>query len=137
MLAAPVTQNHWRGFVQRHGSIFLMLALQAYSTILSITGRVLRIGYGTDGRGVIGTSEILMFMMAITAILSWAYIYYLRTPGFHFADKEGLALLFLYRIAGFFCIRGFYYSLQDLALAEGTIINFIAPILAMLLAGTI
>ena len=44
-------------------------------------------------------------------------------------------LLVLRGVAGFFGIWGFYYSLRYLALAEASIINFLAPILAVLILG--
>ncbi|KAF2790742.1 hypothetical protein K505DRAFT_282035 [Melanomma pulvis-pyrius CBS 109.77] len=122
-------------FVQRHGGIILMLAAQACSTILSTIGRILRTGHGTDNREIIGTSEILLFMMITTTVFSWIYIYLTQIPSFCFVDRKVLPLLFLRGIAGFFGIWGFYYSLRDLALAEATIINFIAPMLAILLSG--
>jgi len=76
--------------------------------------------------------QILLFMMTITAALSWTYLLVLRIP----ASPPNTRLLLSVRgTAGFFGIWGFYYSLRYLGLAEATMLNFMAPVLAVLVLG--
>ncbi|KAL1594614.1 hypothetical protein SLS60_010375 [Paraconiothyrium brasiliense] len=121
--------------MQRHGSIVLMLLAQLCSAILATIGRVLRTGHGADDSEAMGTSEILLFMMCTTMLLSWAHTYLFKLDDRPLGPPSTRALLALRGIAGFCGIWGFYYSLRYLALAEATIINFLAPILAVLLLG--
>jgi drug/metabolite transporter (DMT)-like permease len=76
-------------------------------------------------------------MMLIITILSWTYLLISSAaiPGGVLGPTKLRPLLVLRGIAGFFGIWGFYVSLRYLALAEATLINFIAPILATLLLG--
>jgi drug/metabolite transporter (DMT)-like permease len=74
-------------------------------------------------------------MMLTTALLSWASTYLLRLPSLPLGPPPTRLLLCLRGLAGFVGIWGFYYSLRYLALAEASIINFLAPILAVLLLG--
>lgn len=73
--------------------------------------------------------------MTTTMLLSWAYTYLFKLPDRPLGHPSARFLLTLRGIAGFFGIWGFYYSLRYLALAEASIINFLAPILAVLLLG--
>lgn len=76
-------------------------------------------------------------MMLIITILSWTYVLVSPaiTPGGVFGPTKLRPLLIVRGIAGFFGIWGFYVSLRYLALAEATLINFLAPVLAALLLG--
>ena len=74
-------------------------------------------------------------MMIITMLLSWSYVYLFSLPDRPFGPPSIRLLLILRGVAGFFGIWGFYYSLRYLALAEASIINFLAPILAVLMLG--
>ncbi|KAI4705771.1 hypothetical protein J4E81_000656 [Alternaria sp. BMP 2799] len=56
-------------------------------------------------------------------------------PGGAFGPPKLRPLLVVRGVAGFFGIWGFYVSLRYLALAEATLINFLAPVLAALLLG--
>ena len=75
--------------------------------------------------------------MLIITILSWTYVLVSPavTPGGVFGPTKLRPLLIVRGIAGFFGIWGFYVSLRYLALAEATLINFLAPVLAALLLG--
>jgi len=81
--------------------------------------------------------QILIVMMSIITILSWTYILLSSAaiPGGAFGPPKLRPLLVVRGVAGFFGIWGFYVSLRYLALAEATLINFLAPILAALLLG--
>ena len=76
-------------------------------------------------------------MMLIITILSWTYILVspAAIPGGIFGPTKLRPLLILRGIAGFFGIWGFYVSLRYLALAEATLINFLAPVFAALFLG--
>jgi drug/metabolite transporter (DMT)-like permease len=76
-------------------------------------------------------------MMITTSLLSWTSAYLLRLPCLPFGPPQTRLLLCLRGAAGFVGIWGFYYSLRYLALAEASIINFLAPILAVLLLGVL
>jgi drug/metabolite transporter (DMT)-like permease len=83
------------------------------------------------------TLQILIAMMLIVTILSWTYMLRCSAsiPGGAFGPTKLRPLLVIRGIAGFFGIWGFYVSLRYLALAEATLINFLAPVLATLLLG--
>lgn len=74
-------------------------------------------------------------MMLTTALLSWAHTYLFKLPDRPLGPPSTRSLLVLRGVAGFVGIWGFYYSLRYLALAEASIINFLAPILAVLILG--
>ncbi|CAN9241729.1 unnamed protein product [Alternaria alternata] len=124
--------------LQSNAGVILMLSAQICSTILATLGRVLRTdgSSGSDTKSI-GTSEILIAMMLIITILSWTYVFVSPavTPGGVFGPTKLRPLLIVRGIAGFFGIWGFYVSLRYLALAEATLINFLAPVLAALLLG--
>ncbi|KAJ4295495.1 hypothetical protein N0V90_007508 [Kalmusia sp. IMI 367209] len=74
-------------------------------------------------------------MMLTTTLLSWIYMYASKVPDAPLGRPDTRVLLIVRGVAGFIGIWGFYYSLRSLALAEATIVNFLAPILAVLLLG--
>ncbi|KAL9095473.1 MAG: hypothetical protein Q9165_002344 [Trypethelium subeluteriae] len=124
-------------FVQGNGSIILMLSAQVCAIILSTTGRVLRTGASTIDRNAVGTSEIVFFMMAISAVLTWVYAWLAKIPEAPLGRKSTRPLLIIRGVLGTFGIWGFYFSLRYLDVAEATMINFIAPMLAILLVNTV
>ncbi|KAL1794511.1 hypothetical protein ACET3X_007932 [Alternaria dauci] len=124
--------------LQNNAGVVLMLLAQVCSTIMATLGRVLQTGgsSGSDTRSI-GTSEILIVMMLIITVLSWTYILVSPEvfPDGVFGPAKLRPLLVIRGIAGFFGIWGFYVSLQYLAVAEATLINFLAPVFAALLLG--
>ncbi|KAJ4359474.1 uncharacterized protein N0V89_000028 [Didymosphaeria variabile] len=145
-----------RAIIHRHGSIALMLLAQLTSAILATIGRVLRTGHAADDSAM-GTSEVTppSLHVQISPPHKTNTAMYIDPPHHDAHHLPPLLarnlplppalpplgppatrpLLALRGIAGFTGIWGFYYSLRYLALAEASIINFLAPILAVLLLG--
>ncbi|KAI4714052.1 hypothetical protein J4E89_001502 [Alternaria sp. Ai002NY15] len=114
------------------------LPLQRTNIVIEIDGKTV----GTGGLGWIGrrkTDGKLIGdagLMLDTCYRGSGYGYEsLSIPGGAFGPPKLRPLLVVRGVAGFFGIWGFYVSLRYLALAEATLINFLAPILAALLLG--
>jgi drug/metabolite transporter (DMT)-like permease len=66
--------------------------------------------------------------MSITAVASYAYMYYASVPS-PLGTRPVLFLLITRAVCGFMGVYGLYYSVQYLPLSEATVITFLAPIL--------
>ena len=80
--------------------------------------------------GLTDFMQILFFMIMISMVCTWFYIYLAKIPDAPFGPANARKLLVIRGVAGFFGIWGFYFSLRYLDLAEATIINFVAPVFA-------
>ncbi|KAF1967066.1 hypothetical protein BU23DRAFT_302792 [Bimuria novae-zelandiae CBS 107.79] len=74
-------------------------------------------------------------MMTTTTLLSYLYLSLTHHSTSPLGAPALRPLLLLRALAGFAGIWGFYYSLRTLTLSTATVLNFLAPILAVLLLG--
>ncbi|KAH9974971.1 hypothetical protein BGW80DRAFT_1559449 [Lactifluus volemus] len=73
--------------------------------------------------------EQIWVRMAMTYILSVAYMFLRKVPHPLIGPKDARALLVLRGISGFISLSGGYFSLQYLSLSDATVLTFLAPIL--------
>jgi drug/metabolite transporter (DMT)-like permease len=66
--------------------------------------------------------------MSVTAVASYAYMFYMHTPH-PLGTRDVLGLLLMRAVCGFMGVFGLYYSVQYLPLSEATVITFLAPIM--------
>lgn len=77
-------------------------------------------------------------MTLLSSLLSWATLHLSspspsRSSTTHLPPSSPIPLLLLRSLAGYLGIFSFYYSLRTLSLSTASVINFVAPILAVLL----
>jgi drug/metabolite transporter (DMT)-like permease len=122
----PVTAHRLLAIYQANKSIALMLLAQLFSSLMAVSSKLLQ----TRSCHPLSTAQVLLSMMTLTSALCWLHMLVTRVPHAPLGPSALWPLLHLRGIAGVFGIAGFYYSLRYLPLAEATVINFLAPMVA-------
>ncbi|GAD95314.1 DUF6 domain protein, putative [Paecilomyces variotii No. 5] len=127
-VARPTTWKGtlWTSWLQSKGMIMVMLS-QFFGASMNVMTRLLEMD-GAHGKGM-DPFQILFARMSITAIASYAYMWYAKVPH-PFGTREVRWLLVLRAFGGFFGVFGIYYAMLYMPLSEATVLTFLAPIVA-------
>ncbi|KAL1886430.1 hypothetical protein Plec18167_000361 [Paecilomyces lecythidis] len=127
-VAPPTTWKGtlWTAWLQSKGMIMVMLS-QFFGASMNVMTRLLEMD-GAHGKGM-DPFQILFARMSITAIASYAYMWYAKVPH-PLGTREVVWLLVLRAFGGFFGVFGIYYAMLYMPLSEATVLTFLAPIVA-------
>ncbi|KAJ9310020.1 hypothetical protein DTO217A2_306 [Paecilomyces variotii] len=116
----------WTAWLQYKGMIMVMLS-QFFGASMNVMTRLLEID-GAHGKGM-DPFQILFARMSITAIASYAYMWYAKVPH-PLGTREVRWPLVLRAFGGFFGVFGIYYAMLYMPLSEATVLTFLSPIVA-------
>ncbi|OOQ84022.1 DUF6 domain protein [Penicillium brasilianum] len=123
-MARPRTA--WRAklrvFWLRNMGMFLVLLAQMFGASMNVMTQILEI------HSSMHPFQVLFARMSITAVASYLYMWYAKTPA-PFGTRPVRKLLLLRATFGFLGVYALYYSVRYLPLSEATVITFLAPIL--------
>ncbi|KAJ5610760.1 hypothetical protein N7510_007479 [Penicillium lagena] len=124
--AASRPRHAWqarsRNFWLRYKGMVLVLLAQMFGASMNVMTQVLEI------HSSMHPFQVLFARMSITAVASYAYMFYMHTPH-PLGTRDVLGWLLLRAVCGFTGVYGLYYSVQYLPLSEATVITFLAPIM--------
>ncbi|XP_014550025.1 hypothetical protein COCVIDRAFT_116826 [Bipolaris victoriae FI3] len=116
-------------FYTQHRAELLVLSSQIAAALLHALARVVEVGSGLKER--VHPFTVLQIRLFITVLGCTAYLWRARID---FLGPTGLRPLLALRAAGgVFGACGFYLSISYLSLSEATVLNFIAPLGAIML----
>ncbi|KIK70105.1 hypothetical protein GYMLUDRAFT_236534 [Collybiopsis luxurians FD-317 M1] len=116
----------WASFsslFQRNVGLLLIITAQAFLAFVNVAVKKLN-----TIDPPVPTFELILIRMAITYLLSLAYMYYkgIESPLF---GPKGVRLLLMFRgFSGFFGMFGIYFSLKYLSLSDATVLTFLSPL---------
>ncbi|GKT66977.1 integral membrane protein DUF6 [Colletotrichum tofieldiae] len=117
-----------RSFLERHKPSLLVLASQLSAAALNGFAK-----FFETGDDPVHPFQVLFVRFLITGVASTFYLWYIKTPNFPLGLPELRSLLALRAAAGVFGAFGFYFSIMYLKLSEATALNFLGPLVAMIL----
>lgn len=122
--------NVWTKVVYSHAGVKLLLLSQFFNAGMAATTRLLE----TTSDPPFHPLQILFVRMTITYAGCFAFMYFKRIPDFVLGPPGVRLLLALRGMVGFFGVFGLYYSVQYLELSDATVITFLTPTMASVLA---
>ncbi|OHW99228.1 integral membrane protein DUF6 [Colletotrichum incanum] len=117
-----------RSILERHKPSLLVLASQLSAAALNGFAK-----FFETGDDPVHPFQVLFVRFLITGLASTFYLWYTKAPNFPLGLPELRSLLALRAAAGIFAAFGFYFSIMYLKLSEATALNFLGPLVAMIL----
>ncbi|KAJ0279149.1 hypothetical protein CBS470a_009395 [Colletotrichum nupharicola] len=117
-----------RSFFERHKPSLRVLASQISAAALNGLAKLLE-----TGDEPIHPFQVLFVRFFITGIGATIVLWRTQAPSFPWGLPELRPLLALRAAAGVFGAFGFYFSIMYLKLSEATALNFLGPLIAMIL----
>lgn len=122
--------NIWYSMIYSYAGVKLLLLSQFFNAGMAATTRLLE----TTSDPPFHPLQILFVRMTITYAGCFAFMYFKKIPDF-FLGPPGVRLLLVLRgTVGFFGVFGLYYSVNYLELSDATVITFLTPTMAAILA---
>ncbi|KAI1766850.1 hypothetical protein GGR53DRAFT_181432 [Hypoxylon sp. FL1150] len=115
----------YRTMMRKNKALVLMFAAQFFGALMNLTARLLEVEEDS-----LHPMQLLFARMTITLVGSTCYILWKKVPYGMLGRKEVRWLLVARGLCGFFGIYGMWYSVKYIALAEATVITFLAPNIA-------
>lgn len=122
--------NLWCSVVYSYAGVKLLLLSQFFNAGMAATTRLLE----TTSDPPYHPLQILFVRMTITYIGCFAFMYFKKIPDFILGPPGIRLLLVLRGTVGFFGVYGLYYSVNYLELSDATVITFLTPTMAAVLA---
>lgn len=122
--------NIWCTVVYSYAGVKLLLLSQFFNAAMAATTRLLE----TTSDPPYHPLQILFVRMVITYAGCFAFMYFKKIPDFILGPPGVRLLLMLRGIVGFFGVYGLYYSVNYLELSDATVITFLTPTMAAVLA---
>lgn len=123
-------KNVWNWLIYSYLGIKLLLLSQFFNAGMAATTRLLE----TTSDPPFHPLQILFVRMTITYAGCFAYMYFKKIPNFILGPPGVRLLLVLRGTVGFFGVFGLYYSVNYLELSDATVITFLTPTMAAVLA---
>jgi drug/metabolite transporter (DMT)-like permease len=122
--------NIWHSIIYSYLGVKLLLLSQFFNAGMAATTRLLE----TTSDPPFHPLQILFVRMTITYAGCFAFMYWKRIPDFVIGPPGVRLLLILRGTVGFFGVFGLYYSVNYLELSDATVITFLTPTMAAILA---
>ncbi|KAF5390059.1 hypothetical protein D9757_003776 [Collybiopsis confluens] len=119
----PRLWNQLSTLFHRNVGLLLIIAAQAFLAFVNVAVKKLN-----TIDPPVPTFELIFIRMAITYILSLAYMTHkgIESP---FLGPKGVRMLLMFRgFSGFFGMFGIYFSLKYLSLSDATVLTFLSPL---------
>lgn len=122
--------NIWNSLIYSYAGVKLLLLSQFFNAGMAATTRLLE----TTSDPPFHPLQILFVRMTITYVGCFAFMYWKGIPDFIIGPPGVRLLLMLRGTVGFFGVFGLYYSVNYLELSDATVITFLTPTMAAILA---